>query len=140
MSAESVASPAQVFRAEAKPDCTWKTTTMDFRILINWITHRNDLCCQSAAGLMKRSSYKEVGQIQGGKVMNEYSRIVIEQYCGTHSKTKKSSFLQKLLKGSYSLDYEPGDWEALQLSQYIESEKDPELRAALEDLDEYLFR
>lgn len=71
--------------------------------------------------------------------MDEYSRIVIEQYCRAHCGTKKSALLQNLLKLSYSMDCEPEDWEALRLSQYIAGEKDPELRDALEDLDEYLF-
>ncbi|MGB4610722.1 MAG: hypothetical protein WBH77_08900 [Saccharofermentanales bacterium] len=71
--------------------------------------------------------------------MNEYSRILIEQYCWTHKKTKKSSFLSNLLKLSYTMDREPADWEALELVQYIDREKDPKLRDALIDLDEFLF-
>ena len=71
--------------------------------------------------------------------MNEYSRILIEQYCRTHRRTKKSSFLSNLLKLSYIMDCEVGDCEALELAQYIDREKDPELRDALVDLDEFLF-
>lgn len=40
---------------------------------------------------------------------------------------------------SYTLECEPEDWEAVKLEQYISREKDPELKAALEDLDEFLF-
>ena len=71
--------------------------------------------------------------------MSEYSRILIEEYCMTHKKTKKSSFLWDLVQLSYSVDCEPSDWEAIQLEKYIESEKNPELREALIDLNEYLF-
>ncbi|HHU53895.1 MAG TPA: hypothetical protein GXZ43_07485 [Clostridiaceae bacterium] len=71
--------------------------------------------------------------------MNEYSRILIEQYCRTHKRTKKSSFLSNLLKLSYTMDREPADWEALELAQYIDREKDPKLRDALINLDEFLF-
>lgn len=71
--------------------------------------------------------------------MQEYSRILIEQYCLTHRATKKSSFLWNLLELSYSLEREPEDWEAVKLEQYISREKDPELKEALEDLDDYLF-
>ena len=71
--------------------------------------------------------------------MNEYSRILIEKYCMTHSSTKKSSFLLDLLESSCDLGYEPEDWQAVKLEQYILREKNPELKAALEDLDDYLF-
>jgi hypothetical protein len=71
--------------------------------------------------------------------MDEYSRIVIEKYCMTHRKTKKSKFLWDLLELSYNLECEPEEWEALQLERYINQEKNPELHEALEDLDEFLF-
>ena len=71
--------------------------------------------------------------------MKEYSRILIEKYCMTHGGTKKSSFLWELVELSYDLGYEPEDWQAVRLEQYISREKDPELKAALEDLDDYLF-
>ena len=69
----------------------------------------------------------------------QHSRILIEEYCMTHRNTKKSSFLWDLLELSYTLECEPEDWEAVKLEQYISREKDPELKAALEDLDEFLF-
>ncbi len=71
--------------------------------------------------------------------MLEYSRILIEQYCITHRKTKKSSFLWDLVELSYDMECEPEEWEALQLERYINQERNPELREALEDLDEFLF-
>lgn len=71
--------------------------------------------------------------------MREYSRILIEQYCMTHRKTKKSKFLWDLVDLSYNMECEPEEWEALQLERYINLERNPELREALEDLDEFLF-
>ncbi len=71
--------------------------------------------------------------------MQEYSRIIIEQYCMTHRNTKKSKFLWDLVGLSYDMECEPEEWEALQLERYINQEKNLELREALEDLDEFLF-
>ena len=71
--------------------------------------------------------------------MQEYSRILIEQYCLTHRNTKKSKFLWDLVELSYDIECEPEEWEALQLERYINQERNPELREALEDLDEFLF-
>ena len=71
--------------------------------------------------------------------MREYSRMLIEEYCTTHSRTKKSAFLWDLLELSYTLESEPEDWEAIQLEKYISQERNPELKEALEDLDEFLF-
>ena len=71
--------------------------------------------------------------------MEEYSRILIEQYCLTHTTTQKSSFLWNLLKLSYSLERELEDWEAEKLEQYISREKNMELKEALEDLADFLF-
>ncbi len=71
--------------------------------------------------------------------MEEYSRILIEQYCITHRRTKKSNFLWDLLELSYTLECEPEDWEAVKLAQYISKEKNPELKTALEDLNDFLF-
>ena len=71
--------------------------------------------------------------------MQEYSRMLIEQYCMTHRKTKKSRFLWDLVELSYNMECEPEEWEALQLERYINQERNPELREALEDLDEFLF-
>ena len=66
--------------------------------------------------------------------MEEYSRIVIEEYCRTHRKTKKSAFLWDLVELSYTMECEPEDWEGIQLERYIAREKNPELKAALIDL------
>lgn len=71
--------------------------------------------------------------------MNEYLRIIIEEYCLTHRKTKKRAFLWDLLELSYTMECEPEDWEAIQLERYISREKNPELKEALIDLDGFLF-
>ena len=71
--------------------------------------------------------------------MQEWSRIVIEQYCTTHKKTKKSRFLLDLVELSYSMECEPEEWESLQLERYINQERNPELKEALEDLSGFLF-
>ena len=71
--------------------------------------------------------------------MQEYSRILIEQYCMTHKNTKKSKVLWDLVDLFYTMECEPEEWEALQLECYINQERNPELREALEDLDEFLF-
>lgn len=70
--------------------------------------------------------------------MDEYSRIIIEKYCFTH-KSKKSQMLSELLEMSYDPSSDPGDGWALYLEKAIGREKDPELKSALQDLDDYLF-
>ena len=40
---------------------------------------------------------------------------------------------------SYTMECGPEDWEGAELERYISREKDPELKEALEDLDEFLF-
>lgn len=57
----------------------------------------------------------------------------------THRKTKKSQFLWNFVELSYNIECEPEEWETLQLERYINHERNPELREALEDLDEFLF-
>lgn len=70
--------------------------------------------------------------------MDEYSRIRIEEYCRTH-KSKKSGYLWDLLELSYSMETEPTDEDAVFLEKTIRSEKNPELKEALQDLNGYLF-
>ena len=70
--------------------------------------------------------------------MNEYSRIVIENYCMTHN-SAKSRRLQALVELSYDIAAEGTDNDAIYLERAISREKDPELRKALEDLDVFLF-
>jgi hypothetical protein len=70
--------------------------------------------------------------------MDEYSRIVIEQYCMSH-KSKKSRRLQELLDMSYNMESEPDDCDAIFLEKVIDSEKNAEMKEALIDLDDFLF-
>lgn len=70
--------------------------------------------------------------------MDEYSRIVIEEYCLSHN-SKKSKRLNELLDMSYDMTSQPSDNEAIFLDKAIRSEKNAELKEALQDLDDFLF-
>lgn len=70
--------------------------------------------------------------------MPEYSRILIEQYCMKHSETKKAKFLWEIVQMSYDLDCEIDNPDLLYLEQLISREKNPKLKQALEDLDDFL--
>ena len=70
--------------------------------------------------------------------MDEYSRILIEQYCMKHS-SKKSLRLGALLNLSYNMDAEPTDDDAIFLENAILSEKNLQLKEALQELDDFLF-
>ena len=69
--------------------------------------------------------------------MDEYSRILIEEYCTSHN-SAKSRRLMKLLNKSYNIESEMTDAEAIFLEKAIDSEKDEELREALQELDGFL--
>ena len=70
--------------------------------------------------------------------MDEYSRILIEEYCLNHH-SKKSQRLQYLVELSYDVNAEGTDADAIFLERAIEQERNPELKEALEDLDDFLF-
>lgn len=70
--------------------------------------------------------------------MEEYSRIVIEEYCRKYPKTKKAAFLSVMVDRSYEMDYIPTDGEMIRLEQLINRERNPELLEALEDLNDFL--
>ena len=70
--------------------------------------------------------------------MDEYSRIIIEEYCMKKQKTKKADFLWEMVHLSYDVACEPAPWQLMQLSQLISRERNPELREALEGLDEFM--
>ena len=81
-------------------------------------------------------SYEEILDfIQG---MDEYSRIIIEEYCMNHPKTKKADFLWEMVHMSYDVACEPDPWQLMHLSQLLSRERNPELREALEGLDEFM--
>ena len=69
--------------------------------------------------------------------MREYSRILIEEYCRTHPRTKKASLLYDLVQLSYTMECEPEEWEMIELERIISREKNPQLKEALEDMDEF---
>lgn len=70
--------------------------------------------------------------------MQEYSRILIEEYCMTHN-SAKSRRLQKLVKLSYDMYLEGSEGDAIFLEKAIDQETNEELREALQDLDDFLF-
>ena len=70
--------------------------------------------------------------------MQEYSRILIEEYCMSHD-SAKSRRLEKLVKMSYDMYAESTDSDAVFLEKAINQEKNLELKKALEDLDNFLF-
>ena len=72
------------------------------------------------------------------KLMHEYSRILIEEYCFTR-KTKKAEILSRLVEMSYDLSAEDADVDAIDLERLIQRERNPELKEALIDLDDFLF-
>ena len=70
--------------------------------------------------------------------MEELSRIIIEEYCRKHN-SAKSRRLARLVRMSYDLSAEFDDDDAIFLDKAIQSEKNDELREALEDLDDFMF-
>ena len=48
--------------------------------------------------------------------MDEYSRIIIEEYCMKYPKTKKAALLLKLVRMSYDVCCIPTDMQMMQLS------------------------
>ena len=70
--------------------------------------------------------------------MEEWSRILIEDYCRKH-KSAKSRRLEKLVRLSYDVSAEGTDADAVFLESAIEKETDSELKKALKDLDDFLF-
>lgn len=79
-----------------------------------------------------------MGERNKRKQMKEISRIRIEEYCRSH-KNKKAEQLARLVEMSYDLYCEGTDYDAIILERLIEREKDPELRKAIEDLEDFLF-
>ena len=54
------------------------------------------------------------------------------------ARTKKAEFLWEMVHLSYDVACEPELWQLMHLSQLILREKNPELREALENLDEFM--
>ena len=70
--------------------------------------------------------------------MNEYSRILIEQYCMEYN-SRKGRRLARLVDMSYNIEAVASDSDAIFLEAVIEQEQNPELKAALQDLSDFLF-
>lgn len=45
--------------------------------------------------------------------MEEYSRIIIEEYCINHPRTKKAEFLWEMVHLSYDVACEPELWQLM---------------------------
>ena len=80
-------------------------------------------------------SFKEKA---GKNRVEEYSRIIIEEYCKNHPKTKKADFLLEMIYMSYDITCELEPWQLMHLSQLISRERNLKLRNALEDLNEFM--
>lgn len=70
--------------------------------------------------------------------MDEYSRILIEEYC-MRTDSAKSRRLEKLVRKSYDINAEYTDSDAAFIEKAIEQEEDDSLREALEDLKGFMF-
>lgn len=70
--------------------------------------------------------------------MDEYSRILIEQYC-MQTNSAKSRRLEKLVRKSYDINAEYTDSAAVFIEKAIEQEEDDSLREALKDLEGFMF-
>ena len=71
--------------------------------------------------------------------MDEYSRIVIEEFCEKYKTDQRFKQLAKIVKRSYKIDAEyTSDAEACFVVDFIEHCADENLRKALIDLDEFM--
>ena len=68
--------------------------------------------------------------------MEEYSRILIEQYCWNHNRAK-SRRLEKLVRKSYDMNAEYTDDDGIFMEKVIT--KDERLQEALRDLEDFMF-
>ena len=55
--------------------------------------------------------------------MEEYSRILIEEYCEEHPKTKKAKTLSRLVEMSYDIEFIPSDEDGVELEKLIHRER-----------------
>ncbi len=106
-----------------KADFLWEMVHMSY-----------DVACEPEPWQLMHHSRERARGIS----MDEYSRIIIEEYCMNHPKTKKADFLWEMVHMSYDVACEPEPWQLMHLSQLISRERNPELREALEDLDEFM--
>ena len=70
--------------------------------------------------------------------MEEYSRILIEQYCWDHN-SAKSRRLKKLVRKSYDMNAEYTDDDGIFMEKVIAQEKDERLQEAFQDLVDFMF-
>ena len=70
--------------------------------------------------------------------MDEYSRILIEEYCMNHD-SAKSKRLYKLVQKSYDINAEFTEGDGLFMEKVISQEENAQLKEAFEDLDNFMF-
>ena len=69
--------------------------------------------------------------------MDEYSRMIIEEYCMDHD-SAKSRRLYALVRKSYDLYAEYSDSDGAFIEKTIRQEENPEFKAVLEDLNGFM--
>lgn len=69
-----------------------------------------------------------------GRILKNYNRRILYE----SSENKKIWLLWKMVRMSYDVACEPEPWQLMHLSQLISKERNPELREALEALDEFM--
>ena len=76
--------------------------------------------------------------MEGQDNMDEYSRILIEDYCRNND-TAKSKRLYRLVRKSYDLSSSYTDGDGAFIDKLIAEEDDKSLKEALEDLMKFMF-
>ena len=70
--------------------------------------------------------------------VDEYSRIIIEEYCMNHN-SAKSKRLYKLMQKSYDINAEFTEGDGLFIEKVIAQEENHQLKKAFEDLNGFMF-
>lgn len=70
--------------------------------------------------------------------MQENLRILLKEYCETHN-NRRNREIRRIINLSYILSVKPFESDAQLLQNAIEQEKDPQIKAALMDLNEFMF-
>lgn len=70
--------------------------------------------------------------------VDEYSRILIEEYCMKHN-SAKSKRLYKLVQKSYDINVEFTEGDSFFIEKVIDQEENNQLKKAFEDLNGFMF-
>ena len=71
--------------------------------------------------------------------MDEYTIALIEEYCMKHRDEASGQYVWELLEMAKEGRGVPEDWETIKLTHIAYWEEEPELKEALDKLDDYLF-